>query len=220
MLLEQKKEALGISEDPDLPVEALKELVSAFKSEISEKLNVIFPTDPWEQLWSAIGAVFASWNSERAVIYRELNGFSNDWGTAVNVQAMVFGNLGDDCATGVAFTRNPKTGERAIFGEFLTNAQGEDIVAGVRTPQPISKFGSKEGEVSLEDVQPKVFNELLDASDLLESHFKDMQDIEFTVQQNKLWVLQTRNGKRTGPAMVNVAVDLVDQGMITEAEAL
>ena len=133
---------------------------------------------------------------------------------------MVFGNLGDDCATGVAFTRNPKTGERAIFGEFLTNAQGEDIVAGVRTPQPISKFGSKEGEVSLEDVQPKVFNELLDASDLLESHFKDMQDIEFTVQQNKLWVLQTRNGKRTGPAMVNVAVDLVDQGMITEAEAL
>ena len=219
-LLEQKKEALGISEDPDLPVEALKELVSAFKSEISEKLNVIFPTDPWEQLWSAIGAVFASWNSERAVIYRELNGFSNDWGTAVNVQAMVFGNLGDDCATGVAFTRNPKTGERAIFGEFLTNAQGEDIVAGVRTPQPISKFGSKEGEVSLEDVQPKVFNELLDASDLLESHFKDMQDIEFTVQQNKLWVLQTRNGKRTGPAMVNVAVDLVDQGMITEAEAL
>tara|TARA_B100000029_G_scaffold367926_1_gene361369 strand:+ start:2328 stop:5045 length:2718 start_codon:yes stop_codon:yes gene_type:complete len=220
LLLEQKKEALGISEDPDLPVEALKDLVSSFKSEISEKLEVTFPTDPWEQLWSAIGAVFASWNSERAVIYRELNGFSNDWGTAVNVQAMVFGNLGDDCATGVAFTRNPKTGERAIFGEFLTNAQGEDIVAGVRTPQPISRFGSKEGEVSLEDVQPQVFNELLDASDLLESHFKDMQDIEFTVQQNKLWVLQTRNGKRTGPAMVNVAVDLVDQGMITEAEAL
>ena len=217
-LLEQKKASLNIIDDPDLPVEALKELVSEFKLQISEKLGVVFPTDPWEQLWSAIGAVFASWNSNRAVIYRELNGFSNNWGTAVNVQAMVFGNLGNDCATGVAFTRNPKTGERAIFGEFLTNAQGEDIVAGVRTPQPISK-GSGNG-ISLEEVQPKVFNELLDASELLETHFKDMQDIEFTVQQNKLWVLQTRNGKRTGSAMVNVAIDLVEQGMIDESEAL
>ena len=217
-LLEQKKASLNIIDDPDLPVEALKELVSEFKLQISEKLDVVFPTDPWEQLWSAIGAVFASWNSDRAVIYRELNGFSNDWGTAVNIQAMVFGNLGNDCATGVAFTRNPKTGERAIFGEFLTNAQGEDIVAGVRTPQPISK--EDDNGISLEELQPKVFNELLDASELLETHFKDMQDIEFTVQQNKLWVLQTRNGKRTGSAMVNVAVDLVEQGMIDKTEAL
>ncbi len=220
-ILERKKEACGVSEDTDLPAAALREIVTEYKAEIRAKLGIEFPDDPWEQLWAAIGAVFESWESDRAIVYRQLNGYPGEWGTAVNVQAMVFGNLGDDCATGVAFTRNPKNGDTGLFGEYLINAQGEDVVAGVRTPQPI-RLAERidEGPPSMEEAQPAVYSELLAAAQRLEDHFRDMQDIEFTVQRGKLWVLQTRNGKRTGPAMVKVAVDLVDQGLIDRDEAL
>ncbi|MXZ87374.1 MAG: pyruvate, phosphate dikinase [Dehalococcoidia bacterium] len=220
-ILERKKEACGVSEDTDLPADALREIVAEYKAEIRAKLGIAFPDDPWEQLWAAIGAVFESWESDRAIVYRQLNGYPGEWGTAVNVQAMVFGNLGDDCATGVAFTRNPKTGDTGLFGEYLVNAQGEDVVAGVRTPQPI-RLAERvdDGPPSMEEAQPAVYGELLGAAQRLEDHFRDMQDIEFTVQRGKLWVLQTRNGKRTGPAMVKVAVDLVDQGHIDREEAL
>ncbi len=220
-ILERKKEACGVSEDTDLPAAALREIVAEYKAEIRDKLGIAFPDDPWEQLWAAIGAVFESWESDRAIVYRRLNGYPGEWGTAVNVQAMVFGNLGDDCATGVAFTRNPKSGATGLFGEFLINAQGEDVVAGVRTPQPIrSAERIDDGPPSMEEAQPAVYGELLAAAQRLEDHFRDMQDIEFTVQRGKLWVLQTRNGKRTGPAMVKVAVDLVDQGLVDREEAL
>ncbi|MYH67865.1 MAG: pyruvate, phosphate dikinase [Dehalococcoidia bacterium] len=220
-ILERKKESRGVSEDTDLPADALREIVAEYKAEIRDKLGIEFPDDPWEQLWAAIGAVFESWESDRAIVYRQLNGYPGEWGTAVNVQAMVFGNLGDDCATGVAFTRNPKTGDTGLFGEYLVNAQGEDVVAGVRTPQPI-RLAERvdDGPPSMEEAQPAVYGELLGAAQRLEDHFRDMQDIEFTVQRGKLWVLQTRNGKRTGPAMVKVAVDLVDQGHIDREEAL
>ena len=220
-ILERKKEACGVSEDTDLPAAALREIVAESKAEIRAKLGIEFPDDPWEQLWAAIGAVFESWESDRAIVYRQLNGYPGEWGTAVNVQAMVFGNLGDDCATGVAFTRNPKNGDTGLFGEYLVNAQGEDVVAGVRTPQPI-RLAERidDGPPSMEEAQPAVYGELLAAAQRLEDHFRDMQDIEFTVQRGKLWVLQTRNGKRTGPAMVKVAVDLVDQGLIDRDEAL
>ncbi|MXX18372.1 MAG: pyruvate, phosphate dikinase [Dehalococcoidia bacterium] len=220
-ILERKKEACGVSEDTDLPAAALREIVAESKAEIRAKLGIEFPDDPWEQLWAAIGAVFESWESDRAIVYRQLNGYPGEWGTAVNVQAMVFGNLGDDCATGVAFTRNPKNGATGLFGEYLVNAQGEDVVAGVRTPQPI-RLAERidDGPPSMEEAQPAVYGELLAAAQRLEDHFRDMQDIEFTVQRGKLWVLQTRNGKRTGPAMVKVAVDLVDQGLIDHDEAL
>ena len=220
-ILERKKESCGVSEDTDLPASALREIVAESKAEIRAKLGIEFPDDPWEQLWAAIGAVFESWESDRAIVYRQLNGYPGEWGTAVNVQAMVFGNLGDDCATGVAFTRNPKNGATGLFGEYLVNAQGEDVVAGVRTPQPI-RLAERidDGPPSMEEAQPAVYGELLAAAQRLEDHFRDMQDIEFTVQRGKLWVLQTRNGKRTGPAMVKVAVDLVDQGLIDHDEAL
>ena len=220
-ILERKKDACGVSEDTDLPADALREIVAEYKAEIRAKLGIEFPDDPWEQLWAAIGAVFESWESDRAIVYRQLNGYPGEWGTAVNVQAMVFGNLGDDCATGVAFTRNPKNGDTGLFGEYLVNAQGEDVVAGVRTPQPIRLTERiDDGPPSMEEAQPAVYGELLAAAQRLEDHFRDMQDIEFTVQRGKLWVLQTRNGKRTGPAMVKVAVDLVDQGLIDRDEAL
>jgi pyruvate,orthophosphate dikinase len=220
-ILERKKEACGVTEDTDLPAAALREIVAEYKAEIRAKLGIEFPDDPWEQLWAAIGAVFESWESDRAIVYRRLNGYPGEWGTAVNVQAMVFGNLGEDCATGVAFTRNPKSGATGLFGEYLINAQGEDVVAGVRTPQPI-RLAERvdDGPPSMEEAQPAVYHELLAAAQRLEDHFRDMQDIEFTVQRGKLWVLQTRNGKRTGPAMVKVAVDLVDQGLIDREEAL
>ena len=220
-ILERKKEACGVAEDTDIPADALREIVAEYKAEIRAKLGIEFPDDPWEQLWAAIGAVFESWESPRAIIYRDLNGYPGEWGTAVNVQAMVFGNLGDDCATGVAFTRNPKNGATGLFGEYLVNAQGEDVVAGVRTPQSIRLAERAEGDPpSMEETQPVVYHELLAAAQRLEDHFRDMQDIEFTVQRGKLWILQTRNGKRTGPAMVKVAVDLVDQGLIDRDEAL
>ena len=220
-ILERKKEACGVEEDTDTPADALREIVAEYKAEIRAKLGIEFPDDPWEQLWAAIGAVFESWESPRAIIYRDLNGYPGEWGTAVNVQAMVFGNLGDDCATGVAFTRNPKNGATGLFGEYLVNAQGEDVVAGVRTPQSIRLAERAEDDPpSMEETQPTVYGELLAAAERLEDHFRDMQDIEFTVQRGKLWILQTRNGKRTGPAMVKVAVDLVDQGLIDRDEAL
>ena len=220
-ILERKKEACGVAEDTDIPADALREIVAEYKAEIRAKLGIEFPDDPWEQLWAAIGAVFESWESPRAIVYRDLNGYPGEWGTAVNVQAMVFGNLGDDCATGVAFTRNPKNGATGLFGEYLVNAQGEDVVAGVRTPQSIRLAARAEDDPpSMEETQPTVYGELLAAAERLEDHFRDMQDIEFTVQRGKLWILQTRNGKRTGPAMVKVAVDLVDQGLIDRDEAL
>ena len=220
-LLEQKKAARGVDQDTDLTANDLKALVAEYKQVVRDHLDIDFPDDPWQQLWGAIGAVFESWNSPRATVYRRLNGYPADWGTAVTVQAMVFGNLGADCATGVLFTRNPKTGAPGLFGEFLVNAQGEDVVAGVRTPQPISKADNGDTSLpSLEESQPNVYGQLLSASNALENHFRDMQDIEFTVQQGKLWILQTRTGKRTGNAMVKIAVDDVDAGRIDQSEAL
>jgi len=221
VLLEAKKEARGVQLDTELSESDLRELVQEFKGVIRERFGMEFPDDPWAQLWGAIGAVFNSWQNPRAVAYRSMYGYPASWGTAVNVQAMVFGNLGDDCATGVAFTRHPATGERHLYGEFLVNAQGEDVVAGIRTPQPIGKIDRvQDGPASLEETMPEVYEELVQACDRLEDHFKDMQDIEFTVQQGRLWILQTRSGKRTGRAMVKVAVDLVDEGAIDEREAV
>ena len=214
VMLERKKVERGVTRDADLPAEALRELVGEYKAEIKRQLRMDFPDDPWEQLWAAVGAVFESWESDRAVVYRELQGYPSDWGTAVTVQAMVFGNLGDDCATGVVFTRNPKNGETGLFGEYLVNAQGEDVVAGVRTPQPVQGAGS------LEEAAPEVYADLVRACTALETHYRDMQDVEFTVQQGRLWVLQTRSGKRTGTAMIKIAVDLVDEGVIDEREAV
>ncbi|MEZ4554547.1 MAG: pyruvate, phosphate dikinase [Dehalococcoidia bacterium] len=221
VLLDAKKEARGVKLDTELTADDLRELVGEYKTAIRERLGIEFPDDPWQQLWGAIGAVFNSWENPRATAYRSMYGYPSNWGTAVNVQAMVFGNLGDDCATGVAFTRHPATGERHLYGEFLLNAQGEDVVAGIRTPQPIGKADRVAGgPASLEEAMPVVHGELVEACDRLEAHFKDMQDIEFTVQQGRLWILQTRSGKRTGRAMVKVAVDLVDEGMIDEREAV
>ena len=217
--LERKKRARGVELDTELDADALRDLVAEFKAVIASHTGLAFPDDPWEQLWGAIGAVFNSWENPRAAVYRELYGYPSDWGTAVNVQAMVFGNLGEDCATGVVFTRDPATGERRLSGEYLINAQGEDVVAGIRTPQPLLASPAGDGD-SLEELMPEAQHELAEACERLERHFGDMQDIEFTVQQGRLWVLQTRSGKRTGQAMVKIAVDLVDEGLIDEAEAL
>ena len=220
-LLDEKKRAHGVQLDTELPADALRELVAEYKAEVHRRLGRDFPADPWEQLWAAIAAVFDSWNSPRALIYRQRHGYPDAWGTAVTVQAMVFGNLGDDCATGVAFSRDPKSGEPGLFGEFLLNAQGEDVVAGVRTPQPLRATGrAAGGPPTLEETMPHAYAGLLQASDTLETHFRDMQDIEFTVQQGALWILQTRAGQRTAHAMVKIAVDLVDQGLIDEREAV
>ena len=220
-LLEAAMAREGVRAETDLSAGSLRELVGAYKGVVRAKLGWDFPDDPWEQLWNAIGAVFDSWNTERAIVYRDLYGYSHDWGTACTVQSMVFGNLGDDCATGVCFTRNPKSGEPGIFGEYLVNAQGEDVVAGVRTPLPIVEAARAPGAPpSMEATQPRTYAALAAACDRLEQHFRDMQDIEFTVQQGRLWILQTRSGKRTGPAMVRVATDLVSEGLIDRAEAL
>ncbi|PZC40615.1 MAG: pyruvate, orthophosphate dikinase [Chloroflexi bacterium] len=220
-LLNEKKKKYRVELDTELDVSALKELVSEYKALIFDSLGVTFPDDPWLQLWAAISAVFLSWHSDRAKIYRKLNNFSDSWGTAVNVQSMVFGNLGDNCATGVCFTRDPSNGLKGLVGEYLINAQGEDVVAGVRTPQKILKKHRTDSEdSSLEESMPKSLEELLAVSDKLEHHFGDMQDIEFTIQQNKLWILQTRNAKRTGLAMVKIAVDLVEENFISKEEAL
>ncbi|MSQ36240.1 MAG: pyruvate, phosphate dikinase [Dehalococcoidia bacterium] len=220
-LLDAKKRARGVALDTELDTDDLRALVGEYKALIRERLGVEFPEQPWDQLWGAIGAVFSSWENPRAVAYRGMYGYPSSWGTAVNVQAMVFGNLGDDCATGVVFTREPATGERRLYGEFLLNAQGEDVVAGVRTPQPIGRADYPAGgQPSLEELMPAVHAELAQACARLEAHFGDMQDVEFTVQQGRLWILQTRSGKRTGRAMVQIAADLVAEGAIDEREAL
>ncbi len=210
-ILEKKKQEKGAQYDTDLDVEALKELVVEFKQAIKERTGQDFPEDPMDQLWGAIGAVFRSWDNERAKVYRKLNNIPDHWGTAVNVQSMVYGNMGEDSATGVAFTRNPATGEKELYGEFLVNAQGEDVVAGIRTPQKISQ---------LAEIMPEVYKQLVEIAEKLEKHYRDMQDMEFTIQNGRLWMLQTRVGKRTGFAAFRIAVDMVEEGLITEKEAL
>lgn len=214
-ILENKKESRGIHLDTELTAEDLKDIVVQYKAAVKKSLGKDFPADPKLQLWEAITAVFRSWNTRRAVDYRKINQIPDTWGTAVNVQAMVFGNMGNDCATGVAFTRDPSTGEKKFFGEYLVNAQGEDVVAGIRTPLPIS-----EGSESLEKVMPQAYKTLLEIQGRLETHYKDMQDIEFTIQNNKVWMLQTRSGKRTGKAAVRIAVEMVREKILNEKEAV
>jgi len=210
-ILEHKKKAKKVIFDTELSADDLKELVSEFKAAIKKRLHKDFPENPNEQLWGAIGAVFESWDTERAIIYRRLNNIPGHWGTAVNVQSMVYGNMGDDCGTGVAFTRDPATGEKMFYGEFLMNAQGEDVVAGIRTPQKIER---------LKEVMPEAYQQLDSIYNTLEQHYRDMQDIEFTIQNKRLWMLQTRSGKRTGFAAFKIAVEMVDEGLITKEEAL
>jgi pyruvate,orthophosphate dikinase len=209
--IETLKHKRGVKLDIELSADDLKELVAAFKKIVAERAGVKFPDAPWDQLWGAIGAVFSSWMNDRAIAYRRLNNIPETWGTAVNVQTMVFGNMGDDSATGVAFTRNPATGERLFYGEYLTNAQGEDVVAGIRTPKPIAELKSE---------MPGVYKELEHHYQTLEKHYREMQDMEFTIQDGKLWMLQTRSGKRTGYAAVRIGVEMVGEGLITPQEAL
>lgn len=223
VILDEKKHEFGASADTDLTCGNLEEIVVLFKAKVQEELGREFPQDVNEQLWGAVEAVFASWMNERAIVYRELNNIPAAWGTAVNVQSMVFGNMGDTSATGVAFTRNPSTGVKELYGEYLINAQGEDVVAGIRTPQSITISGKEQlGSTmsSMEEAMPEVFAELVKIYKTLELHYRDMQDIEFTVQNKKLWMLQTRNGKRTAHAAVKIAVDMVDEKLISEKEAL
>jgi len=213
------RDRAGVRTDAEIPAESLRELVETYKN-IVNKNGKAFPQDVREQLWGAVGAVFNSWNNQRAITYRKLNGIPDDWGTAVNVQSMVFGNMGDDCATGVAFTRDPSTGAKRFYGEYLANAQGEDVVAGIRTPLPITKAQVTGDEKSLEETMPAVFAQLQDVYRKLESHYRDMQDIEFTIQSGKLYLLQTRTGKRTGFAAVKIACDMVEEKLIAEQEAV
>jgi len=234
VIMDDLKKKKKVKLDLELGVEDLKELVKKYKDQIKKKLKKDLPADPFEQLWGSIGAVLGSWMNERAILYRKMNDIDTNWGTAVSVQAMVFGNMGDDCATGVAFTRDPSNGEKRFYGEYLVNAQGEDVVAGIRTPQQVTIEGSKrwakENSInekdrktkfqSLEEYMPEVYGELDGVYKKLESHYHDMQDIEFTIQNSKLWMLQTRNGKRTAPAAVNIAVDMVNEGLIDKKQAL
>src|SRR5919201_1887768 len=210
-IMDELKHAKGVELDTQMDVNDLKELVKRFKKAVKERTGKDFPEDAHEQMWGAIAAVFNSWNNERAVVYRRQYGYPAEWGTAANICAMVFGNMGDDCATGVAFTRDPATGEKVLYGEYLINAQGEDVVAGIRTPKKIAE---------LQKDMPQVYKQLDDIRNTLEKHYRDVQDIEFTVQKGKLWMLQTRNGKRTGFAAVRFAVDMVKEGLITKEEAL
>lgn len=211
VIIEEQKEKRGVKNDTDLTTDDLKELVQNFKAAVKKQTGEDFPACPWDQLWGAVCAVFGSWMNERAILYRKLNNIPAEWGTAVTVQAMVFGNMGEDSGTGVAFTRNPATGERHLYGEFLMNAQGEDVVAGIRTPQSIDQ---------LKQVMPAVYEQFATIADTLEKHYRDMQDMEFTIEKGKLYMLQTRNGKRTAQAALKVAVDLVDEGMLTKEEAI
>ncbi len=206
--------------DTDLTADDLAELIKRYRRVVSEHLGDGFPTSPWQQLWLAVGAVFRSWHNDRAALYRKLNNIPEEWGTAVNVQAMVFGNLGDDSATGVGFTRNPSNGEKYFYGEFLINAQGEDVVAGIRTPQAANHHMDTHGLPTLEDLMPARYNELLDFAARLETHRRDMQDIEFTIERGKLFLLQTRNGKRSGQAAMQIALDLLDEGVIDAETAV
>ncbi len=221
ILLEEAKEKKGVKLDTELDALDLKELVGLLKERIQELTGSAFPEDPKAQLWGAISAVFKSWNNQRAITYRRLNNIPDHWGTAVNVQVMVFGNMGDDCATGVAFTRDPSTGENYFFGEFLVDAQGEDVVAGIRTPQPINNVGKTDDSLpSLEEVMPELYRQLVEIYQKLEHHYRDMQDLEFTIEKGKLWLLQTRNGKRTSKASIKIAVDMVQEGLIDKKEAV
>ena len=234
VLIDAQKKKRGVKNDTDLTTDDLKELVAAFKAAVKAQTGEDFPTDPWDQLWGAICAVFGSWMNERAILYRKLNNIPQEWGTAVSVQAMVFGNMGSNSATGVAFSRDAATGENIFNGEYLINAQGEDVVAGIRTPQQITIEGSKRWAKaqkiseedraskypSLEEVMPEVYKELNDIQHHLEQYFTDMQDIEFTIQDGKLWMLQCRNGKRTGAAMVKIAMDMLREGLIDEKTAV
>jgi pyruvate,orthophosphate dikinase len=222
-ILELEKEDRGLALDTELPPEALQKIIGAYKAKVQAETGKPFPQDPKAQLWAAIGAVFGSWQTQRAITYRRLHSIPEDWGTAVNVQAMVFGNMGEDCATGVAFTRNPSNGENAFYGEYLVNAQGEDVVAGIRTPQHLTLAGKKVNRSTLpamEEVMPKLFAELDQVRHKLEAHYRDMQDIEFTVQRGTLYMLQTRGGKRTAAAALKVAVDMVKEGLIDQKEAI
>ncbi|RZT96879.1 pyruvate phosphate dikinase [Ancylomarina subtilis] len=234
VVLDELKEAKGYKLDTELTVEDLKELVEGYKAVVRKHAGVDFPTCPWEQLWGSICAVFDSWNTERAILYRRMENIPDEWGTAVNVQAMVYGNMGETSATGVCFSRDAATGENLFNGEYLINAQGEDVVAGVRTPLEITTIGSKRWAerngtseedrkanfLSLEEAMPELYNELNTIQRKLEVHYTDMQDMEFTIQQGKLWMLQTRNGKRTGAAMVKMAVDMLEEGLIDETTAV
>ncbi len=220
-LIDKKKEARGVSNDTELTSSDMKELVKEFKAVIGEKTGKPFPEKPEDQLWGAISAVFSSWETPRAVSYRKINSIPGHWGTAVNVQAMVFGNMGESSGTGVAFTRNPATGENVFYGEYLMNAQGEDVVAGTRTPKQINKATKKDESVlSLEEEMPDIYRSLEGIRSKLEKHYRDMQDIEFTIQEGKLWMLQTRTGKRTAVAAMRAAVEMVGEGLIAEAEAI
>ncbi|HUS87054.1 MAG TPA: pyruvate, phosphate dikinase [Bacteroidales bacterium] len=233
-IIEEMKVDKGVLNDTELTVDDLKELVIKFKKAVKEKTGKDFPVDPWEQLWGSVCAVFDSWMNERAIYYRQLNQIPVEWGTAVSVQAMVFGNMGDNSGTGVAFTRDAATGENIFTGEYLIDAQGEDVVAGVRTPQQITLEGSRRWSAqagiteedrrsefpSLEEIMPIVYKELFDTQKKLENHYSDMQDLEFTIQDGKLWLLQTRNGKRTGAAMVKIAIDMLKEGKIDEKTAI
>ncbi len=222
-ILDTYKRDEGLSQDTDISAEGWKEIVGEYKDLVQRELGKPFPDDPHEQLWGAIGAVFKSWMVPRAITYRRINEIPEGWGTAVNVQSMVFGNMGDDCATGVAFTRDPSTGENYFYGEYLVNAQGEDVVAGIRTPQSLTIKGrEKEGSSlpSMEETMPEVFKQLDELRHKLEKHYRDVQDIEFTVQQGNLFMLQTRSGKRTAAAALKIAVDMVEEGLITKEEAL
>jgi pyruvate, orthophosphate dikinase len=234
VIIDELKEEKGVELDTDLSTDDLREMVRRFKAAVKDKTGKDFPADPWEQLWGSILAVFDSWGNDRAVYYRKLNNLPDEWGTAVNVQAMVFGNMGENSATGVAFTRDAGTGEDIFNGEYLINAQGEDVVAGIRTPRQITKEGSKRWAVlaniseeerlakypSLEEVMPDLYKELDEYQQKLEDHYKDMQDLEFTIQDGRLWMLQTRNGKRTGAAMVRIAIEMLKDGMLDEKTAL
>jgi pyruvate, orthophosphate dikinase len=222
-LLDDHKLETGATLDTELGAEDWRSIVVGYKEVVERAIGKPFPQDPQEQLWGAIGAVFGSWMNQRANTYRRLHGIPADWGTAVNVQAMVFGNMGEDCATGVAFTRNPSTGANEFYGEYLVNAQGEDVVAGIRTPQHLTVSGKKVNNSTLpamEEVMPAVFADLVTVRERLEKHYRDMQDIEFTVQQGKLWMLQTRTGKRTAPAALKIAVEMVEDGVIDRNEAV
>ncbi|MBF0405872.1 MAG: pyruvate, phosphate dikinase [Candidatus Riflebacteria bacterium] len=234
IIIDEVKKSRGVKSDSELTAADLKDLTYKFKKLIKEKKGLDFPTDPWQQMWGAVNAVFGSWMNQRAITYRRLNGIPEEWGTAVTVQAMVFGNMGMDCATGVAFTRDPSTGERAFYGEYLINAQGEDVVAGIRTPQQVTIVGSKKWATSnnidetarskqypsLEESMPQAYKDLETIYLKLENHYKDMQDIEFTIQNSKLWMLQTRGGKRTAAAAVRIAVEMVGENLITKEDAV
>lgn len=221
VILEDLKDSKGYKLDTEMTEADLKSLVTQFKRQIFDSTGKQFPNDPKEQLWGAIAAVFKSWNTPRAKTYRSLQNIPESWGTAVNVQAMVFGNMGNDSATGVAFTRDPSTGEKRFYGEYLINAQGEDVVAGIRTPCPITKQDAKEnGLISLEEAMPEMYGALVDVYHKLEKHYRDMQDMEFTIERGKLWMLQTRNGKRTARAAIRIACDMIDEKLITEKEAV